>query len=90
MKISENIENRQLFNLYFGENEKQPLYWLFEPSEGLSSQKSTFFKVKPFSVEYRKIVRIESSLFYGVGTYCDNHMVTLLLVTESFGDADIW
>ena len=86
LKIPENKDDRKLFILYFGENEKQPSYGLFEPLEGLSSQKSTFFKVKQFSVESRKIVRIESSLFYGVRTYGDNHMVS----DATFGDSYFW
>ena len=35
LKISENIDDRKLFILYFGENEKQPSYRFVEPSGGL-------------------------------------------------------
>ena len=45
MRISEHGTNRKLFTLYVGENEKQPSYWLVEPSVGLNWEKCTFRKL---------------------------------------------
>ena len=36
LKVFENIESIKLFTLYVEENEKQPSYWLVEPSVGLN------------------------------------------------------
>ena len=36
LKVFENIESIKLFTLDVGENEKQPSYWLVEPSVGLN------------------------------------------------------
>ena len=36
LKVFENIKSIKLFTLYVGENEKQPSYWLVEPSVGLN------------------------------------------------------
>ena len=36
LKVFENIESIKLFTLYVGEKEKQPSYWLVEPSVGLN------------------------------------------------------
>ena len=45
LKVFENIESIKLFTLYGGENEKQPSYWLVEPSVGLNWEKCTFWKL---------------------------------------------
>ena len=64
LKISENIDDRKLFILYFGENEKQPSYGFVESSVGLIWQKYTFLKVEQIRWKFRRMVRIESYLFY--------------------------
>ena len=64
LRISENIESRKLFTLYVGENEKQPSYGFVESSVGLIWQKYTFLKVEQIRWKFRRMVRIESYLFY--------------------------